>query len=70
MAGFTSGRKFARHVIWDGGFLKIRRVTGHARSRETQILPHGSALMTFVALHYGMRSKQRESVEVLFYQLG
>ena len=47
------------------GFLKIRRVTGHTSSRESQVLPHGGALVTLVAFHHRMRSEQRKSVEVI-----
>jgi hypothetical protein len=45
--------------------LPILHVTGRASSRESHELPDGSALVTLVALHDRMRSKQRKSVEVI-----
>jgi hypothetical protein len=47
------------------GFLKIRHVTGRASSRESLELADGSALVTLVALHHGMRAEQRKPVEVI-----
>jgi len=57
-------------VIWYAppnrrGSLKLGHVTGRASSGESLVLPDGSALVTLVALHHGMRSEQRKPVEVI-----
>ena len=47
------------------GFLKIRHVTGRARSGESHILSDGSALVTLLALHHRMRAEQWKPVEMI-----
>jgi hypothetical protein len=50
-------------------FLPIRQVAGRAGRRKPQIISDRRVCMAFLALHYGVRAEQRESVEVLLNRL-
>lgn len=69
MAGLASGGEICRHVIGIRGLLKIRQVARRARGRESLILSYGGVSMALLALHHGVRSEQREPVEVVFDRL-
>lgn len=49
--------------------LPIRQVAGRAGRRKPQVISDCSVLMTFLALDYRVRAKQRKSIEMLLNRL-
>src|ERR1700730_8166650 len=49
--------------------LPIRHVAGQACRRKPQIISNCGVLVTLLALDYGVRTKQRKSIEVLLNRL-